>query len=139
VHDLLQHHAGIAVTVLPAQSIDRFRIEVVEGLATLGDLKRRDALSLGVQRLGGADDDLHVERIADLSRRLGVPLLAQNDVHLHASERRSVQDVLTCIRLGCVIETAGRRLWPNDERGLRNGASMKARFPVHSDALARSL
>ena len=139
VHDLLQHHAGIAVTVLPAQSIDRFRIEVVEGLATLGDLKRRDALSLGVQRLGGADDDLHVERIADLSRRLDVPLLAQNDVHLHASERRSVQDVLTCIRLGCVIETAGRRLWPNDERRLRNAASMAARFPDHPEAVARSL
>ena len=139
VHDLLQHHAGIAVTVLPAQSIDRFRIEVVEGLATLGDLKRRDALSLGVQRLGGADDDLHVERIADLSRRLGVPLLAQNDVHLHASERRSVQDVLTCIRLGCVIETAGRRLWPNDERRLRSGGSMAVRFPDHPEAVARSL
>ena len=139
VHDLLQHHVGIAVTVLPTQSIDRFRIEVVEGLATLGDLNRRDALSLGVQRLGGDDDDLHVERIADLGRRLGVPLLAQNDVHLHARERRAVQDVLTCIRLGCVIETAGRRLWPNDERRLRNGASMSDLFFDHPEAVARSL
>ena len=139
VHDLLQHHVGIAVTVLPTQSIDRFRIEVVEGLATLGDLHRRDALSLGVQRLGGDDDDLHVERIADLGRRLEVPLLAQNDVHLHARERRSVQDVLTCIRMGCVIETAGRRLWPNDERRLRNGASMSDLFFDHPEAVARSL
>lgn len=139
VHDLLQHHAGIAVTVIPARSIDRFRIEVIEGLATFGDLKRRDALSLGVQRLGGADDDLHVERIADLGARLGVPLLAQNDVHLHAPERRPVQDVLTCIRLGCVIETAGRRLWPNDERRLRDGGSMASRFADHPQAVTRSL
>ena len=139
LHDLLQNHDGIAVTVLPTQPLDRFRIEAVEGLATLSGLKRRDAISLGVQRLGGADDDLHVERIADLGRRLGIPLLAQNDVHLHVPERRSVQDVLTCIRLGCDIRTAGRRLWPNDERRLRNGASMAARFPDHLESVTRSL
>lgn len=139
VHDLLEHHDGIMITVLPVTPIDRFLIEVLEGFASLTDLVRRDAVSLGIQRLGDPDEEIRLERTVDLGRRLGIPMLAQNDVHYHDASRRSVQDVLTCIRHGCTLEQAGRRLWPNDQRRLRAAEWMGRRFLDHPEALIRSL
>ncbi len=36
-----------------------------------------------------------------------VPVVATNDVHYHVPQRKALQDVLTCIRLGCTLEEAG--------------------------------
>ncbi|MDA1025793.1 MAG: error-prone DNA polymerase [Planctomycetota bacterium] len=139
VHDLLEHHDGIMITILPVTPIDRFLIEVLEGFVNLTDLVRRDAVSLGIQRLGDPDEEIRLERTADLGRRLGIPMLAQNDVHYHEASRREVQDVLTCIRHGCTLDQAGRRLWPNDQRRLRPAERMRRRFSDHPEALVRSL
>jgi error-prone DNA polymerase len=139
VHDLLEHHEGIMITVLPVTPIDGFLVEVLEGLAALTDLVRRDAVSLGIQRLGDPDEEIRLERTVDLGRRLGIPMLAQNDAHYHDPSRRPVQDVLTCIRHGCTLDEAGRRLWPNDQRRLRSAEWMRDRFSDHPEALDRSL
>lgn len=139
VHDLLEHHQGIMITVLPVTPIDGFLVEVLEGFAALTDLVRQDAVSLGIQRLGDPDEEIRLERTVDLGRRLGIPILAQNDVHYHEPSRRPVQDVLTCIRHGCTLDEAGRRLWPNDQRRLRSSEWMRERFSDHPEAVARSL
>ena len=139
VHDLLEHHQNVLITVLPVTPIDRFLIEVLEGFASLTDLVRRDAVSLGIQRLGEPDEELRVERTVDLGRRLRIPILAQNDVHYHDASRRSVQDVLACIRHGCTIDQAGRRLWPNDLRRLRSAEWMQRQFSDYPESLSRSL
>ena len=71
--------------------------------------------------------------------RLGVPLVATNDVLYHAPERRALQDVLTCIREGCTIDEAGRRLEANAERHLKPPAEMARLFRDHPEAVARTL
>ena len=49
----------------------------------------------------------------------GLPLVAATEVRYHTRARRPLQDVLTCIRHGVTLATAGRRIRGNDEHDLR--------------------
>jgi len=87
----------------------------------------------------GPYDTKHRQWIADVSHRHSLPLVAANDVHLHARHRRALQDVLTCIRHGCTLEEAGRRLLPNGERHLRDAATLHALYPAEALANAAAI
>ena len=128
VHDLLDHHEDVLVSILPTGPMSAFEIEAVEGLVSLTDLAARDALSLAVQRVDGPEDERRIEASLALGERTGIPLVAQNDVHLHERTRRPLQDVLACIRHGCTIDQAGRRLHPSDDRRLRSDSEMRRLF-----------
>ena len=65
------------------------------------------------------NDRARLNRLADLARRVGVPMLAVNDVLYHEPGRRPLQDVVTCIREHLTIATAGRRLEKNAERHIK--------------------
>ena len=77
--------------------------------------------------------------LAELADREGIPLIATNDVHMHAPGRRGLQDVLTCVREKCTIDTAGFRLQANAERHLKSPDEMTRLFRRHPDAVARTL
>jgi error-prone DNA polymerase len=98
-----------------------------------------DRLSLGVSRRYGPDDRAWIARCAALAQRAAVPLVATNDAHAHVAQRRALQDVLTCVRLGCSVQRAGRRLWPNAERHLKSPVEMAALFDEHPQGVARSV
>jgi error-prone DNA polymerase len=74
-----------------------------------------------------------------LGQRLGLPLIATSDALMHDSARRPLQDVLTCIRHGVTLETAGRRLRPNAERHLKPPDAMSRLFAEAPEALAETL
>ncbi len=78
------------------------------------------------------------ERVA-LSRRLGLPLLATNDVLMHEAARRPLQDVLTAIRCRTPLDAVGRILQANAERHLKSGAEMARLFVEAPEALAESV
>ncbi len=72
------------------------------------------------------------QRMADWqaqAQRLGLPVVAAGDVHMHARGRRALQDTLTAIRLGRPIAELGYALFPNGERHLRPLASLQALYP----------
>ncbi|MEL6112843.1 MAG: error-prone DNA polymerase [Pseudomonadota bacterium] len=81
----------------------------------------------------------HLARMAALATRLGLSLIAHNDVLYHAPERRPLQDVLTCIREGCTIQTAGFRLEAHAERHLKAPAEMARLFAGYEAALHRTV
>jgi error-prone DNA polymerase len=95
-------------------------------------------LYLAATRRYRGDDAARLARLADLGGSLRVPLVATNDVHYHAPERRRLQDVLTCIRERCTIHEAGWRLAANAERYLKAPDEMARLFARHPDALART-
>jgi error-prone DNA polymerase len=64
-----------------------------------------------------------------LSRELELPLVASGDVHMHARERRMLQDALTAIRLNVPISEAGWHLYSNGERYLRERARLARLYP----------
>jgi error-prone DNA polymerase len=87
------------------------------------------------------DDIARIERLDWLARAHGLGLLATNDVHYHAPERRALQDVMTAIRHKTTVAAAGHLLHPNAERHLKSPAEMQRLFDrwPHAIAAARAV
>jgi error-prone DNA polymerase len=58
-------------------------------------------------------------RLRARAAQLGLPIVAATEVLYHTRARRPLQDVLTCIRHGVTLATAGRRLRENDLHELK--------------------
>jgi len=99
---------------------------------------RHQTVYLAAHFLYRADDRRRIAALHRLATGLGIGLVATNDVHYHAAERRKLQDVLTCIRAGCTIHEAGRRLYANAERHLKPPEEMAELFRDYPDALANT-
>ena len=87
------------------------------------------------------DDISRIERIDALARANGLTILATNDVHYHAPERRPLQDVMTAIRHKTTVSKAGHLLHANAERHLKSPQEMLkmfARWP-HAITAAREV
>jgi error-prone DNA polymerase len=84
-------------------------------------------------------------RLRDLSRiaaAAGVPTIATNDILYHVPERRLLQDVVTCIREKCTIDTLGNARERFADRYLQTGAEMTRlfrRYLKDSSPVARSV
>ena len=98
-----------------------------------------DRLSLAATAMYDGDDQSRLRHLADISRDTGIPLVATNRVHYHDPSRRMLQDVITCIRHGCTVAEAGRRLFPNGERYLKSPEQMHHLFADYPEAIARGL
>ena len=106
-------------------------------------LTRMNAASPGAVWLGAVlhrrgGDRRRLARLKAMAERADVPLLALNDVLYAAPEDRDLQDVLTCIREGATIETAGCRLEANAERWLKPGNEMARLFRDAPEAVAET-
>ena len=132
--DLAAHSEGQILVALPNETLDG------DFIAHLGALQAiQGRLYLAAHPLYRGDDEARIRNLGEIADRLGIGLVATNDVHYHAAERRPLQDVLTCIREGCTIHEAGYRLHPNAERHLKPAAEMAELFRERPDALARTL
>ena len=109
--------------------------------ARLAAWRRRwpDDLYLEAAPLWRGDDRARINRLAAMAQRTGAPMIATNAVLYHHPGRRTLQDVLTCIREGTTIDKAGRRLQANAERHLKPPAQMARLFRGHEAALARTM
>ncbi|QGP78232.1 error-prone DNA polymerase [Sphingobium sp. CAP-1] len=83
----------------------------------------------------GRDARMLARRIA-LAAQCGVPLIATNDALYAEADDRPMQDILTCIREGLSIQTAGRRIATNAERYLKAPAEMARLFAACPQAIA---
>ncbi len=71
-----------------------------------------------------------------LSAATGVPLIATNDALYARPDARPLHDILTCIREGLTIQTAGRTLLAHAERHLKPPSEMARLFRACPDAIA---
>jgi len=67
-------------------------------------------------------------RLVDLAHRMRLPLVATNGVRYATPANKELHDVLTCIREGRNVDTAGRLLGINRERHIKSGAEMVKLF-----------
>ena len=112
--------------------------------ADLADLAERGRrlgadLFLAAQHLYRGDDAKRLAILSGLAEQYGTPLVATNAVRYHAPDRKPLQDVLTCIRHHCTIDTAGWRLAANAERHLKSPAEMARLFRHYPEAVARTV
>src|SRR4029078_13052212 len=84
-------------------------------------------------------DRARIQALAQLAARVGLPLVAPNAVLYHASPRRPLQDVLTCIREKCTIHDAGLKLEANAERHLKPPQEMARLLARYEEALQRTI
>ena len=98
-----------------------------------------DQVFLAAAPLHRGDDRARLNRLSALGEKAGAPMLAAGAVLYHDPSRRQLQDVLTCVREGCTIDAAGRRLQANAERFLKPPAEMARLFRGHERALERTL
>ena len=133
--DLLAQQKDQVLVVLPPDKPD------AAFAGALHDLRARlhGPLYLAAQYLYRGDDLARIASLAELGDACGVALVATNDVHYHAPERRVLQDILTCIREHCTIDQAGFRLMANAERHLKASDEMAPLFARWPDAIARSV
>jgi DNA polymerase III alpha subunit len=86
-----------------------------------------------------ADDVPREARLRERAKAAGLPLVAATEVLYHSRARRPLQDVLTCIRHGVTLATAGRLIRGNDEHDLRAPHAFTRLYADDPAALARTL
>lgn len=99
-----------------------------------------DRFYLEVQAHGLPDERWLAAELAELGRRLGVPLVATTDVYYPAPEDRPLQDVVTCIRTRTTLAAPSAERLPNGQFYLKPPAAFarpfRRRYP---EALANTL
>ena len=136
LHDLLNYSDGLLAVIVPPRDIDENFLDVIHGLRDVFD---DDRLSIAAACTYGPDDRGRLTQLAALSKHTDVPLVATNDAHYHIPQRRPLQDVLTCIRLGRTLADAALDLHPNAERHLKSPDHMARLFADQPRAIARSV
>jgi error-prone DNA polymerase len=131
--DLMADPEGLLLIVIPPDRLAGF--EETLGLIAAG---APGAVWLGATMLRRGDDQRRLVRLQTLAQRVDIPLIAVNDVLYHSPGERDLQDVVTCIREGCTIETAGRRLHANGERWLKPPDEMARLFRQAPEAVAET-
>ncbi|HSD86681.1 MAG TPA: error-prone DNA polymerase [Kofleriaceae bacterium] len=86
-----------------------------------------------------ADDVPREARLRARAEAAGIPLVAATEVLYHSRARRQLQDVLTCIRHGVTLATAGRLIRGNDEHDLRPPHAFRKLYADETAAIARTL
>ncbi|MEM1195281.1 MAG: error-prone DNA polymerase [Pseudomonadota bacterium] len=96
---------------------------------------------LAASYLYRGDDIARIDRFDALARDNSLTLLATNDVHYHAPERRPLQDVMTAIANKTTVAEAGHLLHANAERHLKSPQEMARLFTrwPHAIAAAREV
>ncbi len=156
---LAEHARGVQLILLPPADLDEtFSVpdwaENVVGIdgnalrdtvhGALGEVLPHLAKQLPTLRhiaasyLYRGDDIARIERLNALARGNGLALLATNDVHYHARERRPLQDVMTAIRHKTTVARAGYLLHANAERHLKAPEEMLRLFKRWPDAIAQA-
>jgi len=133
--DLVQHGEDQLVVVVPPPILDEAFAEALRRAA--GAFPGRAWLA--GSRAYGAQDLKRLAALDALGRAAGAPIVATGDVLYHVAERRPLQDVLTCIREKCTIQTAGLRLEANAERHLKSPEEMARLFERWPEAIARTV
>ena len=155
--DLLERAAGLNLIVVPptpnarsakappelslSPSTPRWGRGKDEFVGLIRQLREasRTTVRLAASMLYRGDDARRLERLANIAAQAKVPLIATNDVLYHHSDRRPLQDVITCIREHLTLERAGKLLAANAERHLKPSGEMYRLFRRHPEAVEETM
>src|SRR5476651_2351293 len=132
--DIAQHAEGLVAIVLPPRDVDDPAFH-----GKLRQLARlfADRCYLAGNFLFRGNDSERLATLDNLAARMKVRLIATNDVHDHAPERRALHDIVTAIRLTCTVEELGFQRFASAERHLKEPEEMYRLFHKHPYAVDR--
>ncbi|MEO1641243.1 MAG: error-prone DNA polymerase [Pseudomonadota bacterium] len=131
--DLATYSDGLQLIAVPGEDLDHFAAGFRRLKRALPTLKH-----IAASYLYRGDDRARINRLDALAKDYGIGILATNDVHYHAPERRPLQDVMTCILHKTTIQKAGYLLDANAERHLKSPAQMVQLFADWPHAIRAS-
>ncbi len=98
----------------------------------------RDRSYMALTRRFRPNEQQRLSDLAALAAATRTPTVATNDILYHEPDRRMLQDVLTCIRLGRTVDTLGHeREWSAD-RHYKPPQEMARLFKLHPEAVERT-
>jgi error-prone DNA polymerase len=128
--DLLQDAGSLLLIVIPPRDMSGFEAVLARVAAAAPG-----AVWLGAVMSRHGRDARRLIRFEALAATANVALIAINDVLYHAPVQRDLHDVMTCIREGVTIETAGHLLEANAERHLKPPREMSRLFRLAPQAI----
>jgi error-prone DNA polymerase len=135
--DLEDWARGLIAILVP----DRVDAENEQALARLVRLfGPRAYMALSIRRR--PKDGIRLRDLAAQAQAAGVPTVATGDVLYHSPDRRLLQDVVSCIREKCTIDTLGNRRERFADRHLKSADEMErlfARYLGDASPVARSV
>ncbi len=135
--DAYRYSSGIQFVLIPPDALNAdfdFPPEFVNALKEYRKALGK-SLHLAANFSYHGDDQKRMFRLAGLAKHMQVPLVATNNVYYHTPERRELQDVLTCVREKCTIQSAGFKLHQNAERYLKPIDEMHRLFRQYPEAI----
>ncbi|EKQ50404.1 MULTISPECIES: DNA polymerase III subunit alpha [unclassified Clostridium] len=88
----------------------------------------------------GMEEQIKVnEENIKLSKEVGIPLIATNDVHYISKEDSKSHDVLMCIQTAKTIDDPHRRRYPSDQFYLKSGEEMWDMFSYVPEAIENTI
>lgn len=138
--DIYESRQGIIFIAIPPDELGKGFDFEPSFPSALNEYKQNlgSSLYLAANRSYHGQDQKRLFRLDELSKKLNVPMVATNDVYYHHPQRRELQDILTCTREKCTIQTAGFRLMMNAERHLKPIEEMQRLFRQYPDAIERT-
>ncbi len=97
-----------------------------------------DRLYACLSRHREADEVRGEARLLTRAKRWQLPLVAAQEVLYHQRARRPLQDILTCIRHGVTLSTAGRLTEANDEHALKTEQAFARLYEDQPEAVRRT-
>ena len=129
--DLIDHFEDLLLIVLADETQEFLLRRLAQA--------RAGAVWLGAAMPRQGRDRRRLIRLKQLSDRIGIPLLATNDALYASPGDRPLHDIVTCIREGVTIRSAGRLLAANAERHLKSPDEMELLFLDFPEAVEESL
>ncbi|MFP5514845.1 MAG: error-prone DNA polymerase [Alphaproteobacteria bacterium] len=132
--DVADWAEGLLAILVPDEPDDRCARQLARLRHTFPG---RCYVALTLRRRPG--DVLRLHLLSELAAAHRVPTVMTNDVLYHAPDRRIMQDIVTCIRKGCTIDSAGFRRERYADRFLQPPSEIARLFARHPEAVARTL
>ncbi|WP_372967033.1 error-prone DNA polymerase [Microbacterium sp.] len=108
-------------------------------LRRLVDLFGQDHVAVELFDHGDPQDSRRNDALADLARRMRLPVVATNNVHYAAPERAALAEAVAAVRAVRSMDELDGWLPAHGGAHLRSGAEMAARFRRHPGAISYGL
>jgi len=145
-HDLIEkHHEGLVISSsCPSGEVARaiLRDDLDSAARTASfyrDLVGADSYYLEIQDHGLADQVKINRGVLELSRRMGIPVIATNDVHYVRQEHADAQEILLCIQTNTTMDDPNRMRMETQNFYLRSAEEMARVFGEVPEALRNTL
>ncbi|MCL2718860.1 MAG: DNA polymerase III subunit alpha [Lachnospiraceae bacterium] len=138
---LREYHEGIiALSGCLAGEVQRYIQKGLIDEAEKTALKYRDCFGDGnfyleIQDHGIPEQKTVATALLKISKKLGIPLVATNDVHYTNHEDEAAHDVLLCIQTNKKISDEDRMRYEGGQYYVKSEAEMKALFPYALEAV----